>query len=92
MQQLVAVVTGAGRLRGIGRMVAIELARGGCDVVLTGTGGPRRFTTVVPDGAHPDIRAAVSCAAAALEAIEATQILRGISPRPARPATCVKIW
>jgi len=36
----VAVVTGAGRLRGIGRMVAIELARGGCDVVLTGTGRP----------------------------------------------------
>jgi NAD(P)-dependent dehydrogenase (short-subunit alcohol dehydrogenase family) len=37
----VAVVTGAGRKRSIGRAVAIELARAGCDVVLTGTGRPR---------------------------------------------------
>ncbi len=36
----VAVVTGAGRMRSIGRSIAVELARAGCDVVLTGTGRP----------------------------------------------------
>ena len=36
----VAVVTGAGRMRSIGRPIAVELARAGCDVVLTGTGRP----------------------------------------------------
>jgi NAD(P)-dependent dehydrogenase (short-subunit alcohol dehydrogenase family) len=40
----VAVVTGAGRMRSIGRPIAVELARAGCDVVLTGTGrGPERY-------------------------------------------------
>ena len=40
----VAVVTGAGRMRSIGRPIAIELARAGCDVVLTGTGrAPDRY-------------------------------------------------
>ena len=34
----VAVVTGAGRMRSIGRSLAVELARAGCDVVVTGTG------------------------------------------------------
>ena len=34
----VAVVTGAGRMRSIGRPIAVELAGGGCDIVLTGTG------------------------------------------------------
>ena len=34
----VAVVTGAGRMRSIGRPIAIELAKAGCHVVLTGTG------------------------------------------------------
>lgn len=34
----VAVVTGAGRMRSIGRAIALELARAGCDLVLTGTG------------------------------------------------------
>lgn len=34
----VAVVTGAGRLRSIGRSIALELARAGCDVAVTGTG------------------------------------------------------
>lgn len=34
----VAVVTGAGRMRSIGRALAVELARAGCDVVVTGTG------------------------------------------------------
>jgi 3-oxoacyl-[acyl-carrier protein] reductase len=40
----VAVVTGAGRMRSIGRPIAVELARAGCDVVLTGTGrSPERY-------------------------------------------------
>ena len=40
----VAVVTGAGRMRSIGRPIAIELARAGCDIVLTGTGrAPERY-------------------------------------------------
>lgn len=30
------VVTGAGRRRGIGRSIAVALARAGCDVVITG--------------------------------------------------------
>ena len=36
----VAVVTGAGRMRSIGRPIAIELATAGCEVVLTGSGRP----------------------------------------------------
>ena len=36
----VAVVTGAGRMRSIGRPTALALAQAGCDVVLTGTGRP----------------------------------------------------
>lgn len=36
----VAVVTGAGRMRSIGRTVAMRLAEAGCDVVITGTGRP----------------------------------------------------
>lgn len=40
----VAVVTGAGRMRSIGRSIAVALARAGCDVVLTGTGrAPDRY-------------------------------------------------
>jgi NAD(P)-dependent dehydrogenase (short-subunit alcohol dehydrogenase family) len=40
----VAVVTGAGRMRSIGRPIAVHLARAGCDVVLTGTGrDPSRY-------------------------------------------------
>lgn len=34
----VAVITGAGRMRGIGRWIALELARAGCDIVITGSG------------------------------------------------------
>src|SRR3954452_16179263 len=34
----VAVVTGAGRMRAIGRAIAVGLAKAGCDVVVTGTG------------------------------------------------------
>jgi NAD(P)-dependent dehydrogenase (short-subunit alcohol dehydrogenase family) len=47
----VAVVTGAGRMRSIGRPIAVELARAGCDVVLTGTGR-------APDAYPDDERAA----------------------------------
>jgi 3-oxoacyl-[acyl-carrier protein] reductase len=36
----VAVITGAARMRSIGRSTAVELARAGCDVVLTGTTRP----------------------------------------------------
>jgi 3-oxoacyl-[acyl-carrier protein] reductase len=43
----VAIVTGAGRLRGIGRAAAVHLARLGADVVVTGTG--RRPETFPPD-------------------------------------------
>jgi 3-oxoacyl-[acyl-carrier protein] reductase len=40
----VAVVTGAGRMRSIGRPIAVALARAGCDIVLTGTGrSPDRY-------------------------------------------------
>ena len=34
----VALITGAGRMRSIGRSIAVELARGGCDIVVTGSG------------------------------------------------------
>ncbi|MGE3075084.1 MAG: SDR family NAD(P)-dependent oxidoreductase [Dehalococcoidia bacterium] len=37
----VAVVTGAGRMRSIGRPIAVEMARAGCKVVLTGSGRPK---------------------------------------------------
>lgn len=47
----VAVVTGAGRRRSIGRAIAVELARAGCDVVVTGTGRS-------PAGLSADERAA----------------------------------
>ena len=36
----VAVITGAGRMRSIGRPIALALARAGCDLVLTGSGKP----------------------------------------------------
>lgn len=36
----VALVTGAGRMRSIGRAVAVHLARAGCDLVVTGSGKP----------------------------------------------------
>ena len=42
----VALVTGAGRMRSIGRPIAVELARAGCSVVLTGTG---RDPSMYPD-------------------------------------------
>jgi NAD(P)-dependent dehydrogenase (short-subunit alcohol dehydrogenase family) len=42
----IAIVTGAGRLRSIGRSIALELAKAGCDVVITGTG---RDPSTFPD-------------------------------------------
>ncbi len=36
----VAIVTGAGRHRGIGRHIALALARHGAEVVITGSGRP----------------------------------------------------
>ncbi|MCE2457242.1 MAG: glucose 1-dehydrogenase [Dehalococcoidia bacterium] len=42
----VAIVTGAGRLKGIGRAAAVALARLGADVVITGTG---RDPSTFPD-------------------------------------------
>jgi 3-oxoacyl-[acyl-carrier protein] reductase len=40
----VAVITGAGRLRSIGRSIALELARAGCDIAITGSGrSPENF-------------------------------------------------
>ena len=47
----IALVTGAGRMRSIGRPIAVTLAKAGCDVVLTGTGKP-------PDRYPADERAA----------------------------------
>jgi 3-oxoacyl-[acyl-carrier protein] reductase len=44
LEDKVAVVTGGGRMRSIGRPIAVALARAGCDVVLTGTGrSPDRY-------------------------------------------------
>ena len=44
LQGKVAVVTGAGRMRSIGRPIAVALAKAGCDIVLTGTGrDPERY-------------------------------------------------
>ena len=37
----VAVVTGAGRMRSIGRPIALEMAKAGCRVVITGSGRPK---------------------------------------------------
>lgn len=36
----VAIITGAGRMRGIGRAIAVDLARNGADVVVTAVGRP----------------------------------------------------
>lgn len=51
LENRVAVVTGAGRMRSIGRVLATSFARAGCDVVLTGTGRS-------PDRYPPDEQAA----------------------------------
>jgi 3-oxoacyl-[acyl-carrier protein] reductase/meso-butanediol dehydrogenase/(S,S)-butanediol dehydrogenase/diacetyl reductase len=52
----VAVVTGAGRMRSIGRPIAVELARAGCDVVITGTGrDPSRYLDEEKEAGWRDI-------------------------------------
>lgn len=52
----VAVVTGAGRMRSIGRPIAVALARAGCDIVLTGTGrDPSRYPDDEKDAGWRDI-------------------------------------
>ncbi len=52
----VAVITGAGRLRGIGRATANVLARMGADVVVTGTGrDPSTFPTDEQEAGWRDI-------------------------------------
>ena len=52
----VAVVTGAGRMRSIGRPIALALAQAGCDVVLTGTGrDPSTFPQDEQDAGWRDI-------------------------------------
>lgn len=38
LENKVAVITGAGRMRSIGRAIALELAQAGCDIVITGSG------------------------------------------------------
>ena len=44
LEGTVVVVTGAGRMRSIGRQAALGFAKAGCDVVVTGTGrSPDRF-------------------------------------------------
>ena len=37
----VAIVTGAGRYNGIGRHIALALARQGADIAITGSGRPQ---------------------------------------------------
>jgi len=52
----VAVVTGAGRMRSIGRPIAVQLAEAGCDVVLTGTGrAPENYPQDEKDAGWHDI-------------------------------------
>ncbi len=52
----VAVVTGAGRMRSIGRPIAVDLARAGCNVVLTGTGrAPEHYPQDEKDTGWRDI-------------------------------------
>ena len=52
----VAIVTGAGRMRGIGRGTAVVLARMGANVVVTGTGrDPGTFPQDEKDAGWRDI-------------------------------------
>src|SRR5438445_10134451 len=56
----VAIVTGAGRYRGIGRHIALALARQGADVVVTGSG--RKPDAMPPDEREIDWKDAESVA------------------------------
>ncbi len=38
LEDKVAVITGAGRMRSIGRAIASELAKAGCDIGIAGSG------------------------------------------------------
>ena len=49
LENKIAVVTGAGRMRSIGRSIALELARAGCDVVIIDT--PPACSTETPAAA-----------------------------------------
>jgi 3-oxoacyl-[acyl-carrier protein] reductase/meso-butanediol dehydrogenase/(S,S)-butanediol dehydrogenase/diacetyl reductase len=52
----VAVVSGAGRMRSIGHSIALELARSGCNIVLTGTGRPvEKYTAEERDFGWADV-------------------------------------
>lgn len=52
----VAVVTGAGRMRSIGRAIAVGMAQAGCDVVITGTGrAPETFPDAEKEAGWRDI-------------------------------------
>ena len=52
----VAIVTGAGRLRGIGRAAAVALARLGANVVVTGTGrSPENYPQYEKDAGWNDV-------------------------------------
>jgi len=54
----VAIVTGAGRMRAIGRAIAVALAEAGCDVVVTGTGrDPATFSAEEQAAGWKDIDA-----------------------------------
>ncbi len=56
LENKVAVVTGAGRMRSIGRPIAVELAKAGCDVVVTGTGrAPEHYPDDERDAGWRDI-------------------------------------
>jgi len=57
----VAIVTGATRKRGLGRAIALTLARAGADVVVTGS--DRQPPTLTPDEAREGWRGAVDVAA-----------------------------
>ena len=84
----VAVITGAGRMRSIGRGIALELARGGCDVVITGSGrSPEHYPQEEKDAGWNDIGswsslwdagakdASGSCASGDVELIDAKDSL-----------------
>ena len=68
----VAVVTGAGHMRSIGRPIAVMLAQAGCKVVLTGTGrDPRDYPQDEKDAGWRDIASvADEVRAAGSEALE----------------------
>ncbi|NKB98571.1 MAG: SDR family oxidoreductase [Pseudomonadales bacterium] len=68
----VAVVTGAGRMRSIGRPIAVELAKAGCNIVLTGTGrAPESYPDDEKDAGWQDIASvADEVRAAGAEALE----------------------